>query len=310
MPARTDEQLLVDFLPALREALPRSAGGRDDGARPGQPIAAGPDAPSTATRPQLTEAEADELYTIEDGASRRRRVHGKPTRAAAKRAQGGAGGAGGGPSGPLGERTVTYESRRLGSDGTHRRRDEDRPGLCRRSERRPHDGRDLPDDRSRPSPPPSTSRAARGSSSRSCRAPTAKRSSVPAKTSTPPMTLYGVDRDPRQDRDRRRALARRGAEERRARRLTVHASATFTNSLPQPFQAQKPHHRQQLRRGHLAGQSGRPDGRRPAHPGRQGAVRQRSHPRPSERPVREVDGAERGLARLLQELLTSKGTRT
>jgi len=64
---------------------------------------------------------------------------------------------------------------------------------------------------------------------------------VPAKTSTPPVTLYGVDRDPGRivivNGHSAAGEQRLGEDPPCGDPLSVHASATFTNSLPQPFQA-------------------------------------------------------------------------
>jgi hypothetical protein len=60
-----EQQLMLDF---CRFYTPRCPDQPDDvmmDPGPGDPIPAGPAVPSTATRPQLSEAEASELYTVE-----------------------------------------------------------------------------------------------------------------------------------------------------------------------------------------------------------------------------------------------------
>jgi pectinesterase len=198
----------------------------------GTPVPAGPDAPSTATRPQLTEAVADELYTIEKAL----RAGGVYT---ASYTGEGAGGEGGGPSEPLGVRTVSYASE---DDWEPRGPIEDVtkivPGL-------------IVDPNGDPEADPrvrTTIQAAITKAVNIAGCPRVfikvmpgtyrEKITVPAKTSTPPVTLYGVDRDPSKIVIvKAHSAAGEELPEGCGTELTVHQSATFTNSLPQPFQA-------------------------------------------------------------------------
>jgi pectinesterase len=200
---------------------------------PGTPVPAGPDAPSTATRPQLTEAEADDLYSIEKA------LRGGGVYSATYSGDPGAGGEGGGPSEPLGVRTVSYESE---DDWDPRGPIENVtkivPGL-------------IVDPNGDPEADPrirTTMQAAITKASNIAGCPRVfikvmpgtyrEKITVPAKTSTPPLTLYGVDRDPSKIVIvHGHSAAGEAVAEGCGTELTVHQSATFTNSLPQPFQA-------------------------------------------------------------------------
>jgi pectinesterase len=221
----------------------------------GEPIPAGPAAPSTATRPQLSQAEADELYTIEHAL----RAGGVFTvsysnendtaRERSASGEGGAGGAGEGgaagsaaagegggpPATPLGERTVSYASE---DDWDPRGAIEDVtkivPGLVVDPDGDPEQEGIY-----------TTIQAAISDAVLVAGCPRVfikvmpgtyrEKVTVPAKTSTPPITLYGVDRDP----SKIVIVAGHSAAgaEGDGTPLSIHQSATFTNSLPQPFHA-------------------------------------------------------------------------
>lgn len=197
---------------------------------PGNVIPAELGAPSTATRPQLGQAEADELYTIEQAL----RAGGEYS-ASYSGGMAGAGGAAGAPGAALGTRTVSYAV----EDGWDPRgpiEDVTRivPGLIVDPNGDPEQERIYTTIQSAISDAvlvagcprvfiqvmPGTYR---------------EKITLPAKTSSPPITLYGVDRDP----SKVVIVAGHSAAgaEGDGTPLTVHQSATFTNSLPQPFQA-------------------------------------------------------------------------
>jgi pectinesterase len=192
---------------------------------PGTPLPAGPAAPSTPTRPQLSQAVADELYSIDEA------LRGGGEYSASYAA--GSGGEGGG--GPLGERTVSYASE---GDWDPRAPIEDVtkivPGL-------------VVDPQGDPKQPGmyQTLQSAIGDAVLVAGCPRVfiqvkpgtyhEKVTLPAKTSAPPITIYSADRDP----SRVVIVAGHsaaGAED-DGTPLTVQQSATFTNSLPQLFQA-------------------------------------------------------------------------
>jgi len=201
----------------------------------GTPIPAGPDATSTATRPQLSEAEADELYTIEK-ALRGGGEYTATYSGSGEPGAGGAGGEGGGPGGePLGERSVTYETE---DDWDPQGPIEDTTKI-------------VPGIVVDPNGDPMTDGTYKTIASAISAAGVVagcprvfikvlpgryhEKIIVPAKTSAPPITIYGVDRDPTKI-VFVRGDAAAGAEE-DGTPLSVHDSATFKNSSPQPFQA-------------------------------------------------------------------------
>ena len=101
-----EEQLMVDFCRLYAKHCPDQPPDVMMERGPGTPVPAGPAAPSTATRPQLTETEADGLYSIEAAL----RAGGEYT-ASYSGGMAGAGGAAGAPGAePLGQRTVSYAS--------------------------------------------------------------------------------------------------------------------------------------------------------------------------------------------------------
>jgi pectinesterase len=229
-----EQQLMVDF---CRFYTPRCPDQPDDvlmDPGPGDPIAAGPAVPSTATRPQLSEAEADSLYTVEH-ALRAGGVY-TVSYSGESASEGGAGGeAGAGATTPLGTRTVSYAS----EDGWDPRgpiEDVNKivPGLLV----------DPEGDTTRPGVH-KTIQAAISEAVLIAGCPRVfikvtpgtyrEKVTVPAKTSTPPITLYGVDRDA----SKIVIVAGHSAAgaEGNGTPLSIHQSATFTNSLPQPFQA-------------------------------------------------------------------------
>ena len=197
----------------------------------GTPIPAGPDVASTPTRPQLTEEEADDTYTIEKA------LRGGGVYTASYTGDPGAGGEGGGPSEPLGVRSVSYE---FEDDWDPRGPIEDVtkivPGLIVDP-----NGDPAEDGRIRTSIQSAITKA---TNIAGCPRVFIKvmpgtyrgKITVPAKTSTPPVTLYGVDRDPSKVVIVARHSAA-GSDDVEPVQLTIHESATFTNSLPQPFQA-------------------------------------------------------------------------
>lgn len=225
-----EEQILVDICRLYAKDCPDQPADVMMERQPGISIPAGPDATSTATRPQLTAAEAAELYSIEAA------LHGGGEYTATYSGDGsGAGGEGGGSGEPLGERTVTYESE---DDWDPRGPIEDVskivPGLVVDP-----NGNEAEDGTFQ------TIQSAISEAVNVAGCPRVfikvlpgtyrEKITLPAKTSTPPITLYGVDRDP----SKVVIVAGHSAagDEASGARLTVHQSATFTNSLPQPFQA-------------------------------------------------------------------------
>jgi pectinesterase len=230
-----EEQVLVDFCRLYAKRCPDQPADVMMESGGGTPIPAGPDATSTATRPQLTEAEADELYTIEK-ALRGGGVYTATYSGSGGPGAGGAGGEGGGPGGePLGERTVTYESE---DDWDPQGPIEDVSKI-------------VPGIVVDPNGDPMTDGTYKTIASAISAAGVVagcprvfikvlpgtyhEKIIVPAKTSAPPMTIYGVDRDPT------KIVIVRGdsaaGAEGDGTPLSVHDSATFKNSLPQPFQA-------------------------------------------------------------------------
>ncbi|HEX6276357.1 MAG TPA: pectinesterase family protein [Polyangiaceae bacterium] len=200
------------------------------------PVEAGPVAPATPSRPQLTPAEADALYSVEAAL----RAGGEYTATYSGSGEGGesgAGGEGGGPGGePLGERTVSYEFEN-DWDPTGPIEDEAKivPGYVVDP-----DGNRMEDGTFQ------TIQSAISDAVNVAGCPRIfikvlpgtyrEKITVPAKTSTPPITLYSADRDPSKV-VIVAGYSAAGDQDAECRSLTVHQSATFTNSLPQPFQA-------------------------------------------------------------------------
>lgn len=224
-----EEQILVDFCRFYARHCPDQPADVMTERGPGEQIPAGPVTPSTATRPQLTEAEA-ELYTIETAL----RAGGEYT--ASYSGDGtGAGGEAGASGEPLGQRTVSYASE---DDWDPRGPIEDLnkvvPGLIVDPNGDPSDERIY-----------KTIQSAISDAVLVAGCPRVfikvmpgvyrEKITLPAKTSTPPITLYGADRDP----SRVVIVAGHSAAgaENDGTPLTIHQSATFTNSLPQPFHA-------------------------------------------------------------------------
>jgi pectinesterase len=198
-------------------------------------IPAGPAATSTATRPQLSEADADELYSIE-AALRGGGVYTVTYSGGGEAGAGsGAGGEGGGPDGPLGERTVSYEFDAWDPSGPIEDVTKIVPGyVVDPNGNRMEDGTFQ------------TIASAINDAVNIARCPRIfikvlpgtyrEKVIVPAKTSSPPITLYGVDPDPSKV-VIVAGYSGAGDSTDLCNPLTVHQSATFTNSLPQPFQA-------------------------------------------------------------------------
>jgi pectinesterase len=212
-------------------------------------VAAGPVAPATPARPQLSEATTDELYSIEE-ALRGGGIYtvaytgsgtpgaGGESGATGALGESGATGVGGegGSNGrePLGTRTVSYAEGSWDPRGPIEDVTKIVPGL-------------VVDPNGDPATDGTykTIQSAIGAAVVVAGCPRVfikvlpgtyrEKITVPAKTSSPPVTLYGVDRDPRQIRIVAGHSAA-GAED-DGTPLTIHQSATFTNSLPQPFQA-------------------------------------------------------------------------
>jgi pectinesterase len=241
-----EQQLMVDACRIYAKRCPAQPPDVMTARQPDEEIPAGPTAPSTPTRPQLTEAVADDLYTIEE-ALRGGGVYtvaysntgdsgGAGGEAGGAGVHGGEGGEGGGPGGaPLGVRTVTYTSV---DDWDPRGPIEDVSKI-------------VPGIVVDPNGDPATDGTYKTIGSAINAAvvvagcprvfikvlPGTYRGKVivPAKTSSPPVTLYGVDRDPSKI-----VIVAGNSEagsEDDGTPLTIHQSATFTNSLPQPFQA-------------------------------------------------------------------------
>ncbi len=240
------EQAEVDFCRLYAKRCPDQPADVLMDPGPGKSVPAGPVAPSTLARPQLGEAEADGLYTLEKtfeaGGIYTVSYSGGGTGGDAAGAGGeggdgtGAGGEGGsGVSEPLGERTLSYTSE---DDWDPRGDIEDVtkivPGLVVDPDGDPEmDGTYK------------TIQSAISAAVVVAGCPRVfikvmpgtyrEKITVPAKTSSPPVTLYGVDRDPSQI----VIVAGHSAAgaEGDGTPLTIHQSATFSNSLPQAFQA-------------------------------------------------------------------------
>ena len=237
-----EEQVLVDFCRIYARRCPDQPADVMMERQPGEEIPAGPEVPSTPTRPQLTEAEANESYSLEkalEGGG----VYTVSYTGSGDTGEGGAGGAGGASGGePLGERTVTYEVEAWDPTGPIEDVTKIVPGVLVD----PETGGDSPDDDVFP-----TIQAAITAAVNVAGCPRVfikvmpgtyrEKITVPAKTSTPPVTLYGVDRDPGRivivNSHSAAGEARPSEEPPCGDALSAHASATFTNSLPQPFQA-------------------------------------------------------------------------
>lgn len=227
-----EQQLMIDFCRFYTPRCPDQPADVMVDPGPGDPIAAGPAVASTATRPQLSEAEANELYTVEHAL----RGGGVYVASYSGEDAAGAGGEGGGSTAtPLGTRTVSYASE---DDWDPRGPIEDVnkiiPGLVVD-----------PEGDTTLAGVHKTIQAAISEAVLVAGCPRVfikvtpgtyrEKVTVPAKTSTPPITLYGVDRDP----SKIVIVAGHSAAgaEGNGTPLSIHQSATFTNSLPQPFQA-------------------------------------------------------------------------
>ena len=198
-------------------------------------IPAGPAAPSTATRPQLSEAEANALYSIEEALIGGGVYKVEYSGGGEGGAGSGAGGEGGGADGPLGVRTVSYDNDAW--DPTEPIEDVSKivPGyIVDPNGNRMVDGTFQ------------TIASAINDAVNIAKCPRIfikvlpgtyrEKVIVPAKTSAPPITLYGVDPDPSKI-VIVAGYSAAGDQDAKCESLTVHQSATFTNSLPQPFQA-------------------------------------------------------------------------
>jgi pectinesterase len=211
--------------------------------QPDEEIPAGPDVPSTATRPQLTEAEADALYTIGQAlraggvyeASYTGSGTGPGTGAGGEggaTGASGAGGEGGSPgTDPLGTRTVTYDSE---DDWDPRGPIEDVTKIVPGIVVDPNGDPDV-DGTFRTLGPAITAAGLLAGCPRAFIKvmPGTYRAvvTVNAKTSAPPLTIYGVDRDPSKIVFVfNNSAATEGV-------ASVQTSASFTNSLPRGFQA-------------------------------------------------------------------------
>lgn len=243
-----EQQLMVDFCRIYQQRCPDQPADVMMESGPGTPIEAGPAVASTPTRPQLTERVADELYSIEKafegGGVYTVTYSGEGTGAGGEAGATGAGGeagaiglggeGGAGSGQPLGARTITYDSGPWDPRGPIEDVTKIVPGLV-----------------VDPNGDPTTDGTYKTIQSAISAAVVVagcprvfikvlpgtyrERVTVPAKTSSPPITLYGVDRDPSKIVIVKGNSAA-GAEE-DGTPLTIHQSATFTNSLPQPFQA-------------------------------------------------------------------------
>ena len=229
-----EQELEVDFCRFYTPRCPDQPADVMMDPGPGDPIPAGPAVPSTPTRPQLTEAEADALYTVEH-ALRGGGVYTVSYSGEGAAAAGAGGEGGGAASEPLGTRTVSYASE---DDWDPRGELEDVnkivPGIVV----------DPNGDTTQPGVH-TTIQAAISEAVLVAGCPRVfikvmpgtyrEKVTVPAKTSTPPITLYGVDRDP----SKIVIVSGHSAAgaEGNGTPLSIHQSATFTNSLPQPFQA-------------------------------------------------------------------------
>ena len=224
-----EEQALVDVCRLYAKDCPDQPADVMMEPEDGVSIPAGPDATPTVTRPQLTEAEADALYTIEEA------FRGGGTYTVTYSGDGsGAGGEGGGSGDPLGERMVTYEFDEWDPRGPIEDVTKIVPGLVvDPNGKHDEDGTFQ------------TLQRAITEASNVAGCPRVfikvlpgtyhEKITVPAKTSSPPITIYGVDPDAS------KIVIVRGdsaaGAEGDGTPLTVHDSATFKNSLPQPFQA-------------------------------------------------------------------------
>lgn len=219
-----EQQLMLDFCRFYALHCPDQPADVLVPRGPGTPLPAGPAAASTATRPQLSEAVAEKLYSIEEA------LRGGGEYSVSYAA--GAGGEGG--AGSLGERTVSYAAE---DDWDPRAPIEDVtkivPGL-------------LVDPDAEPKPGVyKTLQSAIGDAVLVAGCPRVfiqvkpgtyhEKITLPAKTSAPPITIYSADRDPTKVVIVAGHSAA-GAED-DGTKLTVQQSATFTNSLPQLFQA-------------------------------------------------------------------------
>jgi pectinesterase len=245
-----EQQLMIDFCRIYQKRCPDQPTDvmRDSGS--GEAIAAGLAAPSTATRPKLSEATADALHSIEE-AFRGGGVYtvaytgsGMPgtggesggTGAAGESGATGVAGQGGSFGGePLGTRTVSYAEGAWEPRGPIEDETKIVPGLVVDP-----NGDPMTDGTYK------TIQSAISAAVVVAGCPRVfikvlpgtyrEKITVPAKTSSPPVTLYGVDRDA----SRVRIVAGHsaaGSDDEEMTPLTIHQSATFTNSLPQPFHA-------------------------------------------------------------------------
>jgi pectinesterase len=229
-----EEQLVVDACRIYAKRCPDQPPDVMMEREPGTPIPAGPDATSTATRPQLSAAEADELYTIEQ-AFRGGGEYTATYSGSGEPGAGGAGGEGGGPGGePLGERTLTYQ---FEDDWDPQGPIEDVTKIVPGIVVDPN-GDPMTDGTYKTiASAISAAGVVAGCPRVFIKVPPGtyhEKIVVPAKTSAPPITIYGVDRDPTKIVIFRGDSAA-GAED--GTPLSVHDSATFKNSSPQPFQA-------------------------------------------------------------------------
>lgn len=223
------EQAEVDFCHLYKMRCPDQPSDVMLARGPGEQIPTGGEATSTPARPQLSEAEADDLYTI------RKALAGGGVYTVDYSGEGGAAGAstngeGGASDGPLGERTVSYADE---DDWDPRGDIEDVdkivPGLVVDPE-----GNGTY----------TTIQAAIGAAVVVAGCPRVfikvmpgtyhEKITVPAKTSSPPVTIYTTERDA----SKTVIVAGHSAagDELMGTPLTIHTSATFTNSLPRSFQ--------------------------------------------------------------------------
>jgi pectinesterase len=225
-----EQQIMVDFCRLYAKYCPDQPADVMMARGPGQQIPAELGAPSTATRPQLSEEQAA-LYTIETALQ-----GGSVYTVSYSGGDGGAGGEAGAGSEPLGERTVTYEAEAWDPTGDIEDVTKIVPGLIVDPDGDP----DNDEDRIFTTVQSAISQAVLIAGCprvfiKVLPGTYREKITVPAKTSSPPITLYGVDKDP-QSVVIVAGHSAAGAEN-DGTQLTVHQSATFTNSLPQPFQA-------------------------------------------------------------------------